>query len=207
MTVIGAVGKAFMDGSRLQKAVIAGAALLIVVSMVNAVSQPPTTAVAVVASPTAGAAVGSSSSPPATVLDSATPEPTTTPVPTAEPTPTASAPATPEPTPAATRAPAATAKPVTFGLAFTSLTSPVSPNQYATAVVETLPGAACSIVVEYKSGPSSAAGLGPTTADSTGGASWTWKVGGRTSAGSWPVTVTCSKGGQSGSVVGYLQVL
>ena len=205
--VLGEIRQAFVNGSRPQKAVIIGAALLIVGSTVNAISGPPTSPVAVVGSPTRDAVVGPSSVIAATGLDAPTPEPSATDGSSPEPTATPEPSPTPEPTPAPTPARAATPKPVTFALAFTSLTSPVSPNQYATASVKTVPGASCTIVVEYKSGPSSAAGLGPRTADSSGVASWTWKVGGRTTPGSWPVTVTCSEGAGSASVVEYLQVL
>jgi micrococcal nuclease len=94
-----------------------------------------------------------------------------------------------------------------MSLTFTSLTSPIHRGSYATATVKTKPGAYCTIVVEYKSGPATAAGLGPKSASSTGVASWTWKVGTRTTLGSWPVTVTCSSGGLSKSVTKYLQVV
>ncbi len=38
------------------------------------------------------------------------------------------------------------------------------------------PGAQCSIVVRYKSGPSQAQGLGAKKADADGDVSWSWKV-------------------------------
>ncbi len=81
-----------------------------------------------------------------------------------------------------------------------SLTSPVSPGQDATISVLTAPGAACSITVVYKSGPSKAAGLGPKTTDAKGMASWTWRVGTRTTPGRWPITVACSAGSQQGTL-------
>ena len=71
-----------------------------------------------------------------------------------------------------------------------SLTSPVSPNEYATLVVIGKPGKSYSIVVNYKSGPSTAAGLEPKVAGSDGRVSWTWKIGARTTAGSWTINVT-----------------
>jgi micrococcal nuclease len=125
---------------------------------------------------------------------------TATRVPTLDIAPAPTSARTPEPTPQPTSAP-------TFALSFTSLTSPVSPGAFATAKVKTSAGAYCMIVVEYKSGPSSAAGLGPKDASSTGVASWTWKVGSRTTPGSWPVTVTCSDGTNEESVTKYLKVL
>jgi hypothetical protein len=57
--------------------------------------------------------------------------------------------------------------------------------------VRTAPGATCSITVTYKSGPSSAQGLTQKTADSNGAVTWSWIVGGNTTAGSWPIDVRC----------------
>lgn len=94
---------------------------------------------------------------------------------------------------------------LTLAVAFTSLKA-VSAGSYATAAVKTAAGAACTIDVEYKSGPSTAAGLGPKTADGKGLVTWSWKVGAKTSPGSWPVTVSCSKGGVSGEVTADLKV-
>ncbi|HEY8869172.1 MAG TPA: hypothetical protein VIM30_07245 [Candidatus Limnocylindrales bacterium] len=45
------------------------------------------------------------------------------------------------------------------------------------------------------------------SAGSTGALSWTWKVGSRTTAGSWPVTVACSKGGDDAAATRYLKVM
>jgi hypothetical protein len=107
--------------------------------------------------------------------------------------------ATPKPAPAAAT-PRPTTKPAASGpltVAFVNLTSPISRGSTATATVRTGAGAACTIVVAYKSGPSKAAGLGSTTASSSGLASWHWTIGSRTTLGSWPVTVTCSAGGAS----------
>jgi hypothetical protein len=94
----------------------------------------------------------------------------------------------------------------TWGVRFTSLTSPISPGYYATASVATHAGANCSITVTYYSGPSHAAGLYSKSANSGGRVSWTWKVGTRTYAGSWPVTVSCSWGGTRHSATRYLRV-
>jgi outer membrane biosynthesis protein TonB len=137
----------------------------------------------------------------------ASPEPTPAPTPAATPAPTPSPAPTPPPTPTPrpTPTPAPTPKP-SLALSFTSLTSPVSPGSLATATVKTTPGAYCSIVVEYKSGRSTASGLGPKDANGSGVASWTWKVGTRTTAGSWPVTVSCSKSGLHKSVTKDLHV-
>jgi len=61
----------------------------------------------------------------------------------------------------------------------------------ATLQVKTAPNTSCSIEVDYKSGPSTAAGLVAKTSDGAGNVSWTWKVGANTTPGSWPITVTC----------------
>jgi hypothetical protein len=118
------------------------------------------------------------------------------------PTPTA-----PKPAPAATT-PGATAKPAAgpLSVTFTSLTSPIVRGAPATAAVRTRAGAACTIRVVYKSGPSTAAGLSTKSASSSGRASWTWTVGSRTTPGSWPVTVTCSAGGASATATRLLVV-
>jgi hypothetical protein len=75
-----------------------------------------------------------------------------------------------------------------------SVTSPAAPFTDATLTVSTAPGANCSIVVHYKSGPSRAKGLVPKVASSSGRVSWTWRVGSNTTAGRWPIVVTCERG-------------
>jgi micrococcal nuclease len=65
-----------------------------------------------------------------------------------------------------------------------------SPGQYASVTVKTKPGAQGAIEVDYNSGPSTAQGLYPKTADSNGNISWTWKVGTRTAPGTYPVIIT-----------------
>jgi hypothetical protein len=119
---------------------------------------------------------------------------TATPAPTPPPPATAAATPTPRPTTA-------------LSVRITSITSPIAPGSYATVKALTVGSASCSITVIYKSGPSKAAGLGPKTASSTGAVSWTWKVGTRTAPGSWPVTVSCSRSGQSASATVYLSVI
>ena len=52
----------------------------------------------------------------------------------------------------------------------------------------------CSIVVEYKSGPSRAKGLYPKRPDH-GRVAWTWLVGTRTTPGRWPIVVSCGRAG------------
>jgi hypothetical protein len=119
---------------------------------------------------------------------------------------------TPPSAPAATAKPAATPRPITapasgaITVAITSLTSPISRGSTATVAAKTAAGAACAVVVQYKSGPSSASGLGPKDASSSGTVSWSWTVGSRTTLGSWPVTVTCTNGGKSASATKSLVV-
>ncbi len=62
----------------------------------------------------------------------------------------------------------------------------------ASISVKTAPQASCSIAVYYKSGASVAAGLYSKSASASGVASWSWKVGGNTTRGAWPVVVTCN---------------
>jgi hypothetical protein len=52
----------------------------------------------------------------------------------------------------------------------------------------------CSIVVDYKSGPSHAKGLYPKR-PVHGRVGWTWLVGTRTTPGRWPIVVSCGRAG------------
>jgi hypothetical protein len=127
----------------------------------------------------------------ATGADSRTSSPTE-PAATIQPTPAATAeptapPPTPPPSPPTTASPA----PAT-AVTFTFVSSPVARNANATATVQTTPTVGCTIVVTYNSGPSTAAGLAPKTADAYGIVSWTWKVGGNTALGTYPIRVTCA---------------
>ena len=212
---MGWLRKAWSRSSRIQKVTIAAAVFVTIGSLGVASGSAPETAVT---QPTAsakdlassvgvvppGGATASPSiaplSPLATIPRTPAPTPKPTSAPTERPSPKPTPAPSPRPTPKPTPAP-------TLTLTFTSLTSPVNPGAFATANVKTSPGAHCSIDVEYKSGQSTAAGLGPKYASNTGVASWTWKVGSRTTAGSWPVTVTCSKYGAVRSVTKYLHVL
>jgi hypothetical protein len=74
------------------------------------------------------------------------------------------------------------------------VTSPVRAGSRATLVAAVPSGTSCSIVVTYRSGPSSAAGLYPERA-SGGRVSWTWTVGSRTTPGRWPIDVSCGAAG------------
>lgn len=81
-----------------------------------------------------------------------------------------------------------------------SVTSPAAPFTDATLTISTAPGANCSIVVHYKSGPSRAKGLVPKAASGSGRVSWTWRVGSITTPGRWPIVVTCEKGADHGEL-------
>lgn len=93
-----------------------------------------------------------------------------------------------EPTAAVT----ASAGPAQTVVTFVNGPLTVPHGQNATLQVKTAPNTSCSIEVDYKSGPSTAAGLVPKTSDGAGNVSWTWKVGANTTPGSWPITVTCA---------------
>jgi hypothetical protein len=84
-----------------------------------------------------------------------------------------------------------------FPLQVISVTSPVAPGSNAMLTILTEPNAQCTITVNYKSGPSSASGLGAKTADSQGNVSWTWNVGKSTTAGTWQIVVTATYQGNT----------
>jgi competence protein ComEC len=98
------------------------------------------------------------------------------------------------PPPQATEVPAQ-AGPLT--LEIVSVTSPIAPGAIATLQAKTAPGADCTITVYYKSGPSTAAGLEAKQSDGGGNVSWSWKVGTRTTPGTWSIVVTASLNGQT----------
>jgi hypothetical protein len=74
------------------------------------------------------------------------------------------------------------------------ITSQARAGSYATLAVSVSRPAICSITVNYKSGPSHAAGLYPKRS-SAGRVSWTWKVGTRTTPGRWAIDVYCGSAG------------
>lgn len=79
-------------------------------------------------------------------------------------------------------------------------------GSHATLTAHTSPGANCTIAVYYSS-KSTAAGLEPKVADGAGNVSWTWKVGTRTTPGSYRIVVTAAVGGTTASDTVYFQVL
>lgn len=68
----------------------------------------------------------------------------------------------------------------------------VGRNRNATVTVKTKPNGSCTMSVLYKSGPSKAASVGTRKANASGVVSWTWKVGGNTTKGTWPVVINCA---------------
>ena len=88
----------------------------------------------------------------------------------------------------------------TVSVSFSAAPKSVTAGDEATFAVTTAPGAQCSISVVYASGArSTAVGLTPETAGAGGAASWTWRVGASTAAGTAAVSVVCEAAGSSGS--------
>lgn len=83
----------------------------------------------------------------------------------------------------------------------------VGQGSNATCSARTLPGAYCTITVYYKSGPSTAMGLEPVLADASGQVNWTWKVGTRTTPGTWRIVITATLGETTAEQPTQFQVL
>ena len=99
----------------------------------------------------------------------------------------------PPPTEAPTPTPTPTETQPTISLV--SLTSPVSAGDYATLVIHYAPGAGCFLSYVTPHGTqSTAAGLGPMTADGSGNCSWTWKIGTNTYPGTGHLTGNVNNG-------------
>jgi hypothetical protein len=101
--------------------------------------------------------------------------------------------------------PATAQQPLSVTLIY--LVSPTSPGNAASITVRTAPSASCTISVVYKSGPSQARGLVPKTAGKDGVVGWAWVVGTRATPGMWPITVSCSAGGNQGTLWTAFEVL
>ncbi len=91
--------------------------------------------------------------------------------------------------PKETTAPVKEPEPETV-LKLVSVTSPVSRNEYATLTAKGKPNTEYTISVYYSTSASTAAGLEKKTSDADGNVSWTWKVGGKTNAGSHRIVVS-----------------
>lgn len=83
-----------------------------------------------------------------------------------------------------------------YGITVTQLTSPIGRGSNATISINTAPNTYCTITVYYKSGASTAQGLGPKNSDGNGNCSWTWKVGTRTTPGDWRIVINVQGIGQ-----------
>ena len=81
---------------------------------------------------------------------------------------------------------------------FISYPETVARNEIATVEFQGKPNTEYVITVYYKSGASTADGLEPKISDDNGYVSWTWKVGGRTSPGTFKIVI--SGGGESKTV-------
>jgi uncharacterized protein with FMN-binding domain len=110
---------------------------------------------------------------------------------TPSPVATTPSPVATTPSPAPVKSPAPVQVVV---VAFLNAPLTVARGNYATLQAKTAASISCSIEVDYSSGASTAAGLVAKTSDSAGLISWSWKIGGNTSPGSWPITVTCGSG-------------
>ena len=152
-------------------------------------TAPPETTVPVTTAPPETTVPVTTAPPETTVPVTTAPPETTVPVTTAPPETTVPVTTAP-PEPTETTAPA--------GIVFLSWPETVRRNEDATVVIQGQPGVKYRIAVYYSSGASTAAGLEPVTADSSGQASWTWHVGGRTKPGDFHIEV--SGGGESASV-------
>ena len=118
--------------------------------------------------------------------------------PTERPTVSSTPKPTPTPTPTKTPKPTATPKPVTRSVGITILdySDTVSRGGYAYIKIQGAPHTEYDCEVEYKSGMSTADGLGTKRSDGNGNVSWKWKVGSRTSLDYTP-TIYIDGGGDS----------
>ena len=87
-----------------------------------------------------------------------------------------------------------------------SVTSPVRQGKDVTVEINTLPGAECSIKVQYKTGWSTAAGLYSKEADESGNVFWTWNIAPRTSSGTWVIYVTGNLNDENASLETHIAV-
>lgn len=143
-----------------------------------------------------------------------TPNPTSTP--TTRPTPTIKPTATPTPVPTATPTPEPTATPTlkptvaptptevitrakAAGITILDYSESVGRGERAFIEIQGAPNTDYTCDVEYKSGYSTADGLGTKQSNAKGVVRWTWKVGSRTSLDYIP-TIYISGGGDSVSV-------
>jgi competence protein ComEC len=101
-----------------------------------------------------------------------------------------------EPTDPAT--PTKPSEPEYDGLQILSWPETIGRNETGSVKIKGKANTEYKITVYYKSGPSSASGLEAKTSDAEGYVSWTWKVGGRTSPGTFKIVV--EGGGEKATV-------
>jgi beta-lactamase superfamily II metal-dependent hydrolase len=98
-------------------------------------------------------------------------------------------PKVPEPAPAPALAPAPAHE---TKLTVVSYTETVAQGGTASITIQGKANTQYSITVTYKAGPSKASGLEAKTSGANGKVTWSWKVGAKTTPGSWPIDI---KGG------------
>lgn len=125
----------------------------------------------------------------------ATTEPTTIPATEPSTVPSTEAPTDPSTDPAVTIPSAtdsiSTTSPTqkSTSIEFIAWPQTTTRNENVTVTIHGAPYTEYSITVYYKSGASDADGLERKTSDADGYVSWTWHIGGRTSAGTFEITV------------------
>ena len=102
------------------------------------------------------------------------------------------------PTSAPTPTPSPTPEPIAVTLVERTLV--VATNKTASVSIETVPGADCSIDVQYESGSSEAKGLDPAVADTEGRITWSWRVGSNSAPGEVPIVIRCQLGDRPGTL-------
>ncbi|MGB3023218.1 MAG: hypothetical protein WBB39_00220 [Candidatus Saccharimonadales bacterium] len=84
------------------------------------------------------------------------------------------------------------------GVAVQLMNSPLRPGENAMVSIRTLPGAVCTIKVEYNKLPVVDSGVIEKLADDYGVATWSWTVSADAPPGNWPVDITCKRNARSG---------
>ncbi|WP_246590689.1 TadE/TadG family type IV pilus assembly protein [Paenibacillus sophorae] len=85
----------------------------------------------------------------------------------------------------------------TSSIAILEKPNPARPNKQGVIRIKIAPNASANLTVFYKSGKSTAKYLGWKKADENGFIEWEWRIGGKTTPGSWPTFVIETEDGQS----------
>lgn len=89
-------------------------------------------------------------------------------------------------------------QPTGYQIEVVSITSPVKQNTTAEVKIRTVQEAQCGIKVTLPSGSQSTAkGLEPKTADSSGAIAWSWRINWNTKPGIATIEISCAKDGQN----------